>query len=382
MCRTLARISLAVLGMAVVAALASLAARAHWQLRGGDSYNARTIAQDGPPQVPMTGAREGRPTSARAIVATEKPDAAREMFLQGLSKDFGLVPRGTHLVHRFPIVNIHPVPITIAYLQPSCGCISAFAGRSVLDPGESSTIQVTIDTGRFIGPAFLNVRVKVAAKDWESTCRLQLSTVSHAEVVLDPGRLDFGKVPHGEAVTHTVDIKHYGAADWQVTEAVVARDAPFVAELRELYRRDGQVGYRLAVTLKANAAIGPVQGYLYLKTNDPVAPVLVVPLNGSIRPVLAVAPDTLDLSTVTAGEIVTRRVVVRADRPFHIMGVEAGDGVSIHVDQAPVPAAVQAVVLHCTFTRPGPFQAPITIHTDLSENPPTVMLQGSVARQP
>jgi hypothetical protein len=122
-------------------------------------------------------ARGHAPPASKTLLP-DKPGAAEKMFAGGLTKDFGEVLHGTLLLHRFPVVNVHSAPVTIAYLQPSCECISASAGKRTLQPGESTTIDVRLDAGHFRGPNSQNVRVKIRGPNFESTCKLVLSAVS------------------------------------------------------------------------------------------------------------------------------------------------------------------------------------------------------------
>lgn len=50
---------------------------------------------------------------------------AERMFKDGLGKDFGVVPLGTQLSHRFEITNIYTAPQEITDVRPGCGCVTA-----------------------------------------------------------------------------------------------------------------------------------------------------------------------------------------------------------------------------------------------------------------
>src|SRR5437660_9846039 len=87
---------------------------------------------------------------------------AEKMFKKdGLTHDFGTVPRGAQLVRRFPVTNIYAVPMTITEIKSGCGCVSASAAKTVLAPRESTTIEVRMDARRFTGPKTDGVPVPV-----------------------------------------------------------------------------------------------------------------------------------------------------------------------------------------------------------------------------
>src|SRR5579884_4233425 len=99
---------------------------------------------------------------------------ADRMF-EELSKDFGSVPRGPTLTHVFKVTNYTQHPVNIASVRVSCGCVSAAAYKTFLNPGEETAIIARMDTTRFTGiksvtifvqfdrPSFEEVRLWVQA---------------------------------------------------------------------------------------------------------------------------------------------------------------------------------------------------------------------------
>ena len=209
------------------------------------------------------------------------PEWAERMFPTGLNKDFGEVPFGTKLVHRFEVTNIYAAPVEITGLRVGCGCVTASSGKRVIQPGESTTIDVTMDTRQFTGPDTQTVRVGFGP-DPRSRCVLKVSAVSQTDLVFKPDRVGFGTVAHGHGSVQSIDVASHGALDWKIEEVIVAKELPFTAKLHELPHRapsgSGKVGYRLTVTLKDDAPPGRIRDYIYLRTNQtgiPPAPVLV-----------------------------------------------------------------------------------------------------------
>jgi hypothetical protein len=252
----------------------------------GDGPRHLVPVHDESPPIQPSRTTGSRGPAQPAPSVPERPGAAEKLFANGLTKDFGTVPRGTHLGCSFPITNSYAAPITIAYLQASCGCLTAEAQKRHLGPQESAAIDVRMETGRFVGRTEQSVRVKIVGPDFESTCKLRVFAVSGADIVFLPRELVFCDVVRGQASTRTVDVEYTGPADWQVQEVLVGEDSPFAASVRPLYRRPGKIGYRLRVTLKADARPGMTRGFLQLKTNDsrdalvPMPVVAIVPTGG------------------------------------------------------------------------------------------------------
>jgi hypothetical protein len=304
---------------------------------------------------------------------------AEKMFKGNLTHDFGNVARGAQLVHRFTITNIYAVPMEITAIKSGCGCVSASAEKSVLAARESTTIEVRMDARRFTGAKRVGVRVTVGPK-YVSSAELKVSANSRADVVFNPGEVNFGAVTHGETPSRTIDVEYAGTLAWQISE-VIARDAPYTATFKEWYRRPGQVGYRVTVTLKADAPAGPLEHALFLKTNDPVSPLVPVLVEANVQTTLSVSPSVLSLGTVKAGTSLTRRVVVRGTRPFHVVGVDGtGAGIELGAPLSTSDEVVQTVTLKCQFDTPGEFKRQLKIRTSLPDAPLVVSVDGNAVK--
>ncbi len=308
---------------------------------------------------------------------------ANKLFKNQTSHDFGTVPRGAQLLHRFPITNIYAVPLEISQVRVSCGCATATPSSKVLKPRESGTIDVTMDGRRFSGAKTVSVHVTVGPT-YVSTAELRVSANSRADVVFNPGQVNFGTVAHGQAPSQSVDIEYAGALDWRITE-VLAKDAPFTAELRELYPRrratgGWQVGYQIKVTLKPDAPAGPVQQEVHLRTNDTATPLISVLVEANVEATLTVQPSPLRLGAAKAGEALVRRVVVRGKRPFRVTGVDGlGDGVELGAALSAAPQLTHIITFKCQPSRAGEFRRQVQIRTDLQGAPVALALEGTVA---
>jgi hypothetical protein len=300
---------------------------------------------------------------------------AEKMFPDGLVHDFGSVPYGAQLLYKFKITNIYAVRMEITSVKSGCGCVTATVAKRVLESRESTDIEVSMDARRFKGPKTVGIRVSVGP-EFISSGELKVSANSRPDIVFNPGEVNFGTVVRGQSAAQTIDVEYAGSLPWQVSE-VVSRDMPLEVSFKELYRRPGQVGYQVRVALKPDAAIGPLKGDVFLKTNDPASPLVAILVEANIQSALTVSPATLSLGQVKVSEALTRRVVVRGSRPFLITGVDGlGEGVT-HEPLRAVPAAVQIITFKCQLTRPGEFKHELRIRTDLQQIPVPLTIDGS-----
>jgi hypothetical protein len=83
---------------------------------------------------------------------------------------------------------------------------------------------------------------------------------------------------------------------------------------------------------------------------------------------------------VKIGETLTRRVVVRGNKPFRVTSVEGlGEGMQVDPPPSATPAPVQVVSFKCVFRKAGDFKYEARIKTDLQDAPVLVSIDGSAA---
>src|SRR5262249_24099025 len=154
---------------------------------------------------------------AASIGAQTNPPWAEHMFKDGLVHEFGNVPRGAQLFHRFPITNIYAVRMEITGINPLCSCVTATATKTVLEPRETAYVEVSMDTRRFVNAKTVNIRVSVGPQ-FVSTAELRVSAFSRGDIVCNPSQINFGPVAQGTKPTQALDVEYAGALDWQISE--------------------------------------------------------------------------------------------------------------------------------------------------------------------
>src|SRR5262249_1321891 len=149
-----------------------------------------------------------------------------------------------------------------------------------------------------------------------STATLQVSANSRADIVFNPGQITFGVVPQGKPTQpRSLDVEYAGRLDWKIKE-IETNSHPLTAEFKELYRKAGQVGYQVKVAVKPEAPPGAWKYELFLKTNDPASPLVPVLVEATVQASLSVSPSELNLGKLKVGTLETRRVSIRAEKPF------------------------------------------------------------------
>lgn len=301
---------------------------------------------------------------------------AEKMFQQGTAHDFGVVPKGSQLLHRFPITNIYAVRMEITQVQSGCGCVSAVASKRFLEPRETGTIDVSMDGKRFDGPKSVGVRVSVGP-EFVSSAEIRVTANSRGDLVFNPGRIVFGPQATGAEANQTVLMEYAGNFPLEVRE-VVTNQVPVNATIRQLYREPGRVGYEISATLKPDGPAGAFKDSIFLKTNDPNNPMVSLLVEGAVESTISLTPQKLALGPVAPGDSLTRRVVVRAQKPFQILSVDGtGQGVELAGELPPAQAATQTITLKIKIPAPGDFKRELKIRTSLQEAPLVLPIDGT-----
>ena len=330
------------------------------------------VAAPGPAQ-PVVPASPQPPAAAPWANKFFLPDIAanRDQAAPAVvTHNFGEVPHGTLCVHKFTVTNIYDVPMQITEVRKSCTCLDYVPMSKVLQPNEAAEFTVTMNTAKFVGQNAQTFFVTFGPK-FVSTASVRVSATSRTDVGVSPGAITFGTVPQGTRVNQSVQVKYSGRTrDWKITE-VVAGTYPFEVKFSETSRGGplrGGAEYQVDVTLNANAAPGAISEQVTLKTNDPTNPLIHIGVTGTVVAPLELSPNKVRLEA-KVGEAVTQRVLVRAAKPFKVVGVDGADeGITVELPAAGAALPVQVITVKFEPKQPGTVVKQIRIRTDLEGN--------------
>ncbi len=300
-----------------------------------------------------------------------------DRLFDGLSKDFGSVPRGPALVHHFRIVNNTGVPVNIAQTRVSCTCVTVQPLKHFLQPGEETAILARMDTTRFSGARSVNIYVLFDRPSLDEV-RLMLSAFGRDDFNLSPDTLAFGQLRKGATATLSTTITFYGQSPIQILD--VRSETNYIeASLREVSRTSTGVVYQLAAQLRDDAPVGRWFADIWLKTNITTLPQIRVPVTVEIESALSVSPEVVVLGPVKANGEAERRVIVRGAKPFRITKIDGNDE-QVQIEESnPDEKKVHVVAVRLKGTQPGALNRTIRLHTSLSEdNEVNFQVQGQV----
>lgn len=248
-------------------------------------------------------------------------DWANGMFADR-THDFGSVARAAKTEHVFEFVNSTGKPVHVSSVRASCGCTTPVVIDETVAPGETGRIKAQFNTRSFLGQRGATITV-VFDRPQYGEAQLRVDGYVRRDVVCDPGEIEFGAVKVGAKAEATVDIQYAGRSDWRILEA--RSNVPGLAvSFEEATRVNGRVGYRLIANFTPEAA-GYINGEIELETNDGNHRRVPIVVTGSAVEAVSVSPSPLAFSPVPAGGSDAKKLVVKGDRPFRIVGANASD---------------------------------------------------------
>ncbi len=289
--------------------------------------------------------------------------------------DFGVVPQGTILTHRFEMENIYKVPIVIdGELKPTCGCVTVVGYSQKMDSREKGFIDIQMDSRKFgnNGIGAKQVQIPVHFKSagpgpvFMSTATLQLVARTVGDVTVTPPQIQFGTVVQGQEAQHKLEIHYTGKNPTWALTAYDTNNLPIDLDVKAPVRQRGQVSYTVMVTLKKNAPPGMIQDHIFFKTNDSATPLLTVSFGAMIQTQLAaVQGDEQKLDPVPVGGTSVRKLQLRSAHAFRIVRIDGeANGLTVEYNKTPTPSPVQFVTLTFKPTQAGQLRQELTIYTD------------------
>ena len=174
----------------------------------------------------------------------------------------------------------------------------------------------------------------VTASGREAEVRLSVSSLILADIVLNPGTIDFGSVDRGQTPRLSLTIDRLGAPEWRVDRMVTGCRA-IEGAVVETSRSPVGVTYTLTVSLKPDAPAGMIRDEIRILTNDPESPGIPVQVTAMVRGELSATPTVLSLGRVASASPsgTQGRFLIRGSKPFAIVSADgSGDGFTLSTD--------------------------------------------------
>ncbi len=276
---------------------------------------------------------------------------------------FGTVAKNADIFYEFQFTNRYQEDVVIRSVRSSCGCVTPSVSQQRLKSHETASILAKYNTDRFVGNRSATITVTFE-RPYFAEVQLKASGFIRGDVLLEPGRVDFGSGADFREVRKTIGVDYRGGAtNWQIVDVVSTFPSVRVA-MQETQRQRGRVSYNLTVRLLPELEAGRHQSDLILVTNDPSNREIPVTVSVNVLEPLQVSPGYFDLGNMQPGQQITKHVLVRSTEECLITSV-VGDTTNLAATKSEGAKRLHRIpVVFTAHSNPGPVTARLTIQTD------------------
>lgn len=312
--------------------------------------------------------------------------------------EFGVIARNSETTNIITITNTTQSTVHISHLTTACRCAEAgyyqdsrsfvqgAPAKSLLQPGEKTTVTVRMNTNSFTGARDTALTVYFDAPQYAEV-RIPITAYIRTDVVFDPGKVDFGNVEFLAGSSKTVRITYAGRPDWQIRDLKVDNPqlkAEFKEVSRSQFAQNGiNVEYQLTVQLSETAKVGRVRDYITLVTDDAANPYVPLLVEGTVIPDIAITSPNVAIRSLKPGQTTTVKVVIKGNKPFLVEDVNCENmSDCFKVKKSEETDKLQVVhVVEMEFTapeKPGKFSEKMIVKVKDREEPLNFVISGSI----
>jgi uncharacterized protein DUF1573 len=234
--------------------------------------------------------------------------------------DFGRLKPLQEAEARITIENRGGQVLKMEVPTATCGCQTPSLAKRVLAPGEQTKLTLRQRVGAQSGPFLHMVFLRSNDPNFPEQRITFVGTVSKG-VIVRPEPLVFDALSPGEAKTRHLELVSDNDKPFRITFLDTSGPLRAKGTLDVPSRL-----HRVEVTLLAGETIGPVEGHVTLKLDLPGDPPLFVPVKGTVRGTVRLAPSVLDLGNVGGYSEATGEVLLSSNgKSFQLLDVKLGD---------------------------------------------------------
>lgn len=308
--------------------------------------------------------------------------------LNPISLAFGDVRVGTNVTKTVTVANTGSGPITLTSLSLSGSGSSAFSLVSpplvpfTVEAGSSQTFTVTFSpTAEGVVSGTLSLTTN--DPDWLNLAVALSGTGVKPNLVVSPTSLAFGEQLVGSTSTpQMVTVRNAGSGLVRITGIAVTAGKPFAVSSSTPFDLMAGESKDLFVTFSPTAK-GNVTATLTLSTDDASSSTVSISLMGTGVTSLEMSPvSVLDFGEVPTGTTVTRTVTLSnsSAAPIQLTSVSVSAPFTVSGLIPPVTLAARASLSFNVGFSPsttGPFNAVLTVQSDATNGPHTLVLTGT-----
>ena len=211
--------------------------------------------------------------------------------------DFGRRPENQEFVAQVRLTNVAAQPVRILAAQGDCGCLSVAPDTWALEPGQSTSLSIRMQSGGAEGS--IEHRVVVTTADGGNVAvPVRIDVFAFANWSIQPSRIILPSSRRGEPSSAELRVTRIGSG--QVGIGSVSSESPFIT-----VTAGPSIGNTatIRVTKLPGAPAGPSYADIRIATDDASSPVLTVPVFAYTASRLEVSPNPIILGGSAAADV-------------------------------------------------------------------------------
>lgn len=233
--------------------------------------------------------------------------------------DFGDTDHGNIVDRTLHFINAGDSDLKITNARTTCGCASTTLKDSVVHPGQSSEIHVTISTLGRQGTQDYTLYVNSNDPVTPIAKLGIVGSVVLRYVSVYPEEVSFGTVPAGSARFVELQVNDSGGRDFTALSA--RSDLPFVKCSLFTISNKRHPRYMVVASLSPDAPVGCFCGYIALKTTHPKEPLKKIVVRGEITN-SKVVEIPADFGAISCGKAIEKIVPLAGDQSLSVQCAE------------------------------------------------------------
>ncbi|MCI0702556.1 MAG: DUF1573 domain-containing protein [Planctomycetia bacterium] len=290
------------------------------------------------------------------------------------TKDFGISPKGTVLVHYFRFTNTTKQTITVGQPRVSCGCVTPALTHTQIAPGETAAVIAYMDTRRIPHSGVTKtviVYVPFHSPNFEEVA-LSVTTVTRDDLIMSPDTLAFGTVTKGKGGKVSTKVTFTSDANWTVKKAT-SNGGYVGAEFKLSSRNGSMVTYEVTATLDKDCPAGNWTSDIFLGTSNAAVAKLRIPVTVNVVAAVAATPGAVSFGDVKMGSALEQKITIQSATPFKILEIKGvDDQLRVKVDNN-VSQATHTVIISASPKTMGGFTRTVEIVTDNKDQPKVIV---------
>lgn len=221
--------------------------------------------------------------------------------------DFGKASVGEVVQHTFVFTNVGDQTLEIREVRPTCGCTASGEWSRRVEPGQTGTIPIQLNTAGFGGPIMKPVTI-TCNDPTQPAVVLQVKGTVWKPVEVSPQFAVLNVIAHSKTNAATV-VRIVNNEEKPLTLAAPEVNHPsFAADVKEV-----RPGHEFELTIRNTSPLPPgnVQGALLLKTSSLQVPSITVNFLAMVNELIAVMPAQITIPAGPASNLRAFAVSIR-----------------------------------------------------------------------